>query len=183
MTKTEAVQWASTKETAMWFSAMGKGVNLEKLAWDTTCFFGQGYAIDDNHFERLVANFKLRPPRRPIEVTIWENEGDKKMYILAKHFSESCTTNQERAFPAWIAIGEVTEGRHCGCAKLQHALSIRRKVSGADNAIVGLQRVTTISECMTIFLNDKDVDFRSRLARAVKGAGLVTDMNNPWNNI
>eukprot|EP00667_Euglena_gracilis_P034407 EG_transcript_59521 len=24
MTKTEAVQWASTKETAMWFSALGK---------------------------------------------------------------------------------------------------------------------------------------------------------------
>jgi hypothetical protein len=30
MTMAESVQWASTKETTMWFSALGKEVNVEK---------------------------------------------------------------------------------------------------------------------------------------------------------
>jgi hypothetical protein len=87
------------------------------------------------------------------------------MYILAKQHSAKAVqqVKNERAllgFPLkrWekIVIADIL--------KYDTPLSIWRKVSGAENTITRFQRVTTMSECMTIFMNEKDGNFCTRLA-------------------
>ena len=89
--KAPPLQWSSLKDiNSQWFSAIGKEVAMDKLAWDSRVEFGQARPLDDQHVLKIVESMRLRPPREPIKVTLWENQADKKYYILSgQHVSKA----------------------------------------------------------------------------------------------
>ena len=78
------MRWTNTHEINVhWFKHIGKEFPIDRVAWDTKLEFGQTRPLDDSHVQRLMNSFRTRPPREPMKVTVWENEGDNKLYLVS----------------------------------------------------------------------------------------------------
>ena len=177
-------RWATTDEiNRQHFSAVGKEIPLEQLAWDTKREFGQLRLLDQAHVEKIQASLEIRPPREPIKVTTWHNEADRRMYLLA---------GQHVARAVWLARLKLEEGGYtlpkwCQVVRadvLAYSAprSVRELVCGADNANSRVIRVTRVSECMQTLLMMKKqepaAEVHKLVQKAVEHCGLNVDSVN-----
>ena len=143
--------------------------------------YGQSSAIDDAHVGKLMESLSLRPPREPIKVTVWENEADKKFYILSgQHISMAIKKLRDQREKAGLALDEFHKVVRADVLKFLTPISLRKIVSGSENASSRVMRETTVSECLKNFMAGKSGDeVHDRVTRAVEQPGLNIDTSNP----
>lgn len=180
--KMPAMSWSNLKDiNAQWFSAVGKELPLDRLAWDVRVEYGQARPLDDAHVKKVFDSLQVRPPREPVKVTVWENEGDKKFYILSgQHISKAVLWSREQREKTGLSLEPWHHVVRADVLKFMTPLSVRKTVSGADNASTRVQRETTVSECLKNLIRDHSADdMHDKVARAVEQSGLNVDLSNP----
>ena len=156
-------------------------MNVDRLAWDIRLEHGQSRTIDDDHVEHLVNSLYLRPPREPVRVTLWENEVDKKFYILSgQHLCRAVQRVREERLQQGMKLDHWHKMVRADILKFNTPHDIRRIVAGAENASTKVMRVTTVSECLRMFMADNSNDSLSdRILRAVQQSGLSISEVSP----
>lgn len=74
MRKKVTIQWDSLTETNReQFSAVGKKLTLDKLAFDVRLEEGQARPMDPEHVAHLKEALLIRPPLRLLSCLVWDN--------------------------------------------------------------------------------------------------------------
>lgn len=153
-------QWTSLagiQET--YFEATSKLMPLDRLAWDVNLEHGQSRTVDDAHVEQLVASLTRNPPLEPVTVTLWNHEGENKMYILSgQHVCKALQRVRDERMTQALPIPDWQQLVKAHILKYATPLDVRRTVSGADNAAARMVRQTSVHEVMASILGDKSRD-------------------------
>ena len=168
-------QWRGTTDiNAKYFKSIGKEVPLDKLAWDLRLEHGQSRTVDDKHVQQLVVSLQLRPPREPLKITVWENEADRRLYVLAgQHLSRAVQQIRDDRDSQGLKVEHWQKTVRADILMYSTPISVRRIVAGQENASTKIHRATTVSECIRLFQMDRSGDsFQERVVRAVEQAGL-----------
>ena len=164
-----------------WFAAIGKELGVERLAWDHNLQFGQSRTLDDQHVVELMDSLTLRPPREALKVTVWENNADRKFYLLAgQHLARAIQRLRDERLSKGLKIERWMSVVRADVLKFNTPVDIRRTVAGQENASTKLARVTTVSECIRLFLMDQsEAPLHNRIVKAVEQAGLNVGTVSP----
>ena len=164
----------TTSINANWFSAVGKELPVERLGWDLNLQHGQSRTLDDEHVEQLMDSLNLRPPREALKVTVWQNDGDRKYYLMAgQHLARAIQRLKEERQSKGLKLEKWMTVVRADVLKFNTPIDVRRTVAGQENASSKLARVSTVSECVRLFLMDQsDAPLHDRIVKAVEQAGL-----------
>ena len=168
-------QWKGTQAiNAQYFKSIGKELAIDRLAWDVRLEFGQSRTVDDNHVQQLVTSLQLRPPREALKINCWENEVDRKLYILAgQHLCRAVQRIREDRLSHGLHIEDWQRTVRADILRFDTPVEVRRVVAGQENASTRISRATTVSECIKLFLLDNTEEtFHNKVVRAVEQAGL-----------
>ena len=179
-------QWAGTGAiNTKWFGAIGRELSVDRLAWDLKLQHGQSRLVDDTHVEQLVNSLTIRPPREPIKVSVWENDVDKKFYIMSgQHLARAVQRIREDREKNGLKLEHWHRFVRADVMKYRTPVDIRRTLAGAENASTKVMRVTTVSECLRNFLHDTSRNSLSdKILNAVEQSGLNVVDSSPVCNL
>ena len=177
--------WVGTGAMGKWFAAVGKDIPIDRLGWDLKLEHGQTRAVDDTHVDHLVNSLILRPPREPVKITVWENQVDKKYYIMSgQHLSRAVQRVKEERQKQGLKLEPWHSTVRADVLKFDTPKATRMTLAGAENASTRIQRVTTVSECLRNLMADTTADtLQDKVLRAVEQSGLnVTDSSPVCNH-
>ena len=164
----------TTNINTKWFSSIGKELPVERLGWDHNLQHGQSRTLDDVHVAELMNSLTLRPPREALKVTVWQNDADRKYYLMAgQHLARAIQRLKEERLSKGLKLEKWMTVVRADVLKFNTPIDVRRTVAGQENASTKLARVTTVSECVRLFLMDEsDNPLHDRIVKAVEQAGL-----------
>ena len=181
------LQWSGTAFiNAQYFEFVGKLLPLDKVAFDYKLEHGQTRSIDDKHVDNIVCSLKLRPPREPVRVTVWNCEMDHKFYIMAgQHLTKAVMKIRDERAADGLPLEQWMEQVRADVLKFATPKAERKTMAGADNANTRVQRTTTVYECLRTLLYDgqEGDDLSKRILRAVEHSGLNIDSSKPYNTV
>lgn len=153
-------QWTSLSTIQeSYFEATSKLVPLDRLAWAVNLEHGQSRTVEDAHVEQLVFSLTRNPPLEPITVTLWNHEGENKVYILSgQHVCKALQRARDQRMTQALPIPDWQQLVKGHILKYSTPLDVRRTVSGADNAAARVVRQTAVHEVMASILHDRTKD-------------------------
>lgn len=129
-------EWQGTAAATPWVEAVGRLVPMEQLGWDPNREMGQSRVLDDMHVARLIQSLRKWPPLEPVRVTVWDNQGDNNMVLLAgQHLSKAISLIAEERRVEGLAVPEWQRVVRADVLKFATPLSVRQLVAGAFQSV------------------------------------------------
>ena len=108
---------------------------LDRLGFDLKVEYGQSRSLDMAHVDRIIDSLKLRPPREPLKLTVWQNDADSKLYVMSgQHFAKALVRMREQRMQQGLKMEHWLEVARVDILKFNTPIAVRKQVSGADNA-------------------------------------------------
>ena len=178
----QQLQWSGTEQiNAQWFSAVGRDVVLDRLGFDLKVEYGQSRSLDMAHVDRIIDSLRLRPPREPLKLTVWQNDADSKLYVMSgQHLAKALVRMREQRMQQGLKMEHWLEVARVDILKFNTPIAVRKQVSGADNASTRVQRDTLVSECLRNYMADTvGGEVHDRIRRSIENSGLNVDTESP----
>lgn len=131
---------------------------LARLDLEGAYELGQTRYIDDEHVQKIVNASNNKKPLDLVRLVAWEKEDRTLIALTNQHYCSAMNIiandrrKHNRPVETWMEWGTAT------ILKTNTPLSIRELISGRDNAVQGIQRVTTTGELARLYLREHERD-------------------------
>ena len=179
--------WTGTTViNARWYEKISKPMQVDKLSWDVNREFGQTRGVDESHVAVLVQSLTERPPTDCLRVTVWENQSDRKTYILAgQHLCRALLRVKDNRVKDGLPVERWMTHVLADVLKWDTPLDDRKLVSGSQNASSRIVRLTTVSETLRNMLSEQrgDQSVQDFVLKHVEQSGANIHDTNPVCNL
>lgn len=127
--------WQGTAgTTTQWYEAVGRPTPLTKLSWDFACEHGQSRPLDDHHVARLLRSLRNWPPTEPVKVTVWDNQKDGTLVILAgQHIAKAICMLADERTKEGLDLMQWQQTVRADILKFATPIGVREVIAGASH--------------------------------------------------